>query len=265
MLTIEQQQFDLLINGEIVPANSKKYFEIVNPSTGEVFGRVADASREDVEKAIVAGRRQFDSGLWPSMSFAERGIYLKKIASLIRKYAKELADLESTGCGKTLKQSNFIDIPTAADCFEYFSNISKQLKDRENKIDAPVKSVTSFEPMGVVACIIPWNYPLIMAAWKMAPALIAGNTIVLKPSSLGCASVMKLAQIIKESGLSDGVVNIVPTTDHTVASVLVQHKDVNMISFTGGTSTGQEIMRLAAETTKKVSLELGGEIAQHCF
>ena len=259
MLSIEQQQFNLLINGKIVPAGSRKYFELTNPSTGEVFGRVADAGKEDIEKTILAGRQQFDSGVWSGMSVAERGIYLKKIAFLIRKYAKELADLESINCGKTLKQSNFIDVPTAADCFEYFSNVDAHLKDRENKTDAPVKSITAFEPIGVVACVIPWNYPLIMAAWKMAPALIAGNTIVFKPSSLGCASIMKLAQIIKDAGLPEGVVNIVATTDHEAASILFTHKDVNMISFTGGTTTGQAVMRLASGTIKKLSLELGGK------
>ncbi|MBI3618155.1 MAG: aldehyde dehydrogenase, partial [Candidatus Omnitrophica bacterium] len=133
------------------------------------------------------------------------------------------------------------------------------LQSRINPVDAPVKSVTTFEPMGVVSCIIPWNYPLIMAAWKMAPALIAGNCVVLKPSSIGGASVMRLAQLIKESGLPPGVVNIVATTDKDAARLLVTDKDVDMVSFTGGTQTGQEIMRLASQTTKKLSLELGGK------
>ena len=264
MLTIEQQQFDLLIGGEIIPASSKGYFDLTNRSTGEIFARVADAAKKDMLKAIASARKAFDSGLWPKMTLAERGIYLKRIASLIRKHAKELADLESIDCGKTLKQSTFIDIPTAADCFEYFGNLvgtgrDLSLQNRENKIDAPVKSTTVFEPMGVIGCIIPWNYPLIMAAWKMAPALIAGNTIVFKPSALGCASIMRLAHIIREAGLPDGVVNIVATTDHEAASVLIVHKDVDMISFTGGTETGQKVMRLASGTTKKLSLELGGK------
>ncbi len=256
---VDQQQFDLLINGQIVPANSRGYFDLVNPSNGEVFGRGADATKEDILKAITSARKAFDTGLWPKMSLAERGIYLKKIVSLIRKHAKELADLESTQCGKTLKQSSFIDVPATADCFEYFSNIDEQLKNRENRIEAPVNSLTAFEPIGVVGCIIPWNYPLIMAAWKMAPALIAGNAIVFKPSALGCASIMRLAQMIKEAGLPEGVVNIITTTDHGVASILIGHPDVNMISFTGGTETGQKVMRLASSTTKKLSLELGGK------
>ena len=259
MLTVEKQQFDLLVNGELVAAASGKYFELVNPSTGEVFARVADATPEDVQKAIASGRTQFDEGTWHGMSVAERGIYLKKIAALIRKHAKELADLESANIGKTLKQSSFIDVPTAADCFEYFGSLEDPLNDRINAVEAPVKSVTTFEPMGVVACIIPWNYPLIMAAWKMAPALIAGNCVVFKPSSIGCASVMRLAQLIKESGLPPGVVNIVATTDKDAARLLVTDKDVDMVSFTGGTETGREIMRLAAGTIKKLSLELGGK------
>ncbi len=259
MLTVEKQQFDLLINGEIVGSSSGKYFELVNPSTGEAFARVADATPEDVQKAIVYARQQFDQGAWRCMSVAERGIYLRKIAALIRKHAKELADLESINIGKTLKQSSFIDVPTAADCFEYFGSLEAPLKDRVNAVEAPVKSVTAFEPMGVVACIIPWNYPLIMAAWKMAPALVAGNTIIFKPSSIGCASIMRLAQLIRESGLPAGVVNIVATTDKEAARLLVTDKKVDMISFTGGTETGQEIMRLAAGTTKKLSLELGGK------
>lgn len=257
------RQFDLLVNGGLVVASSGKYFELVNPSTGEVFARVADAGLEDVHKAIASARSQFEKGDWPKLSIAERGIYLKRIAALIRKHAKELADLESINIGKTLKQSSFIDVPTAADCFEYFSDVGASrespLQSRINPVDAPVKSVTAFEPMGVVACIIPWNYPLIMAAWKMAPALLAGNSVVFKPSSVGCASVMRLAQIIKESGLPPGAVNIVATTDKEAARALVIDRDVDMVSFTGGTQTGQEIMRLASQTAKKVSLELGGK------
>jgi betaine-aldehyde dehydrogenase len=253
------QPFDLLINGEIVAASGGRYFDLVNPSTGEVFARVADATPEDMRNAIAGARSQFDKGIWCGMRAAERGIYLKKIAALIREHAKELADLESINIGKTLKQSSFIDIPTAADCFEYFGGWENPFQDRLNTVDDSVKSVTAFEPVGVVACIIPWNYPLIMAAWKMAPALLAGNTVVLKPSPVGCASVMRLAQLIRESGLPPGVVNIVATTDKDAARLLVTDKDVDMVSFTGGTETGQEIMRLAATTTKKLSLEMGGK------
>ncbi len=253
------RQFDLLINGGIVGSSSGKYFDLVNPSTGEVFARVADACPEDVKKAISDARQKFDEGTWRGMSVAERGIYLKKIAALIRKHAKELADLESVNIGKTLKQSSFIDVPTAADCFEYFGSLEALPKDRQNSVTDPVKSLTTFEPMGVVSCIIPWNYPLIMAAWKIAPALIAGNSVVFKPSSIGCASIMRLAQLVKESGLPAGILNVVTTTDKDAARLLVTDKNIDMVSFTGGTQTGQEIMRLASQTTKKLSLELGGK------
>ncbi len=259
MLTAQELSFNLLIDGKSLSSSSGKTFELINPSMGEVFARAANAGKEDIFSAVASARRAFDSGLWSKMSLAERGIYLKKIAALIRKYAKELSDLESLNCGKTLKQSSFIDIPTAADCFEYFGNIENVFKDRKNNVEAPVESITAFEPMGVVACVIPWNYPLIMAAWKMAPALAAGNTIVFKPSSLGCASVLRLAQIIKESAIPEGVVNIVTTTDHEAAKILFEDPRINMVSFTGGTQTGKEVMRIASDTMKKLSLELGGK------
>ncbi len=261
MLTTQEQQFDLFIGGKAVPSSLGKTFELINPSNGEVFARAADANENDLRAAVSAARHAFDNGPWPKMTLAERGIYLKKIAALIRKHAKELADLETLGCGKTLKQSSFIDVPTSADCFEYFGGAQRAvpLQDRNNHVDAPVESATAFEPMGVVACVIPWNYPLIMAAWKMAPALAAGNTLVFKPSSLGCASIMRLAQIIKESEIPEGVVNIVTTADHSAAKILFEHPSINMVSFTGGTETGKEVARLASATMKKLSLELGGK------
>ena len=258
-LQIETQQFDLLLDGKIIPSKSGSCFDLINPSNGRVFAQVADATSTDMQSAIAAARRAFDEGIWSGMTMHERGIYLKKIAQGIRKYAKELADLETINGGKTLKQSTFIDVPTPADCFEYFGNISGDFLKRENKIDAPVKSTTRLEPIGVVGLIIPWNYPLIMAAWKMAPALAVGNTVILKPSSTACASVMKLAQIIQETGLPAGVVNIITTKNNEVAGELVKSPKVDMISFTGGTKTGQHLMQLAAQTGKKMVMELGGK------
>ncbi|MCR4336584.1 MAG: aldehyde dehydrogenase family protein [Candidatus Omnitrophica bacterium] len=266
MLKVEQQQFDVLIDGKIRPASGERYFEAINPSTGEVLAKIADASLEDMQEAVAAARRAFDDGLWSEMSVAERGIYLRKLGALIRTHAKELADLESLNVGKTIKQSTFIDVPTTAEVFEHFANVDELLKERKNPVTSmPVESVTRFEPMGVVGAIIPWNYPLIMAAWKLAPALAAGNAVVLKPSSLGSASIMKLAELINEVGFPQGVVNIVSTKNHEAALLLVKSPDVNMISFTGGTSTGKEIMRLAADGVKKVSLELGGKSANIVF
>ena len=257
MPTITTQQYDLLIDGNLVKAS--KYFDSLNPSTGEVFAQIADASSEDVFSAIAAARRAFDSGAWSGLAIDKRGQYLTKIADLIREHAKVLAEIECADTGKTIKQTTFIDVPTAAETFDYFSKITAQLKGEVNQVNDPVLSVTEREPVGVVGCIIPWNYPLIMAAWKIAPALIAGNTVVLKPSPLASVSILKLAQLIREAGLPKGVVNIISTSQNSVAAELIKSKDVNMVSFSGGTQTGQEIMRLAASTTKKITLELGGK------
>lgn len=259
MMANTLQQLDLFINGQSVAAKNGKYFDVINPSTGEVLTRAADASLEDVQKAIYAARAQFEKGEWKKLSVAERGIYLKRIAQVVREHAKELAELETLSAGKTSKQSTFIDVPTCAEVFEYFGSISDAFKDKTNAVSSPVKSVTAFEPVGVVGAIIPWNYPLIMFAWKVAPALIAGNSIVFKPSRLACVSILRLAQLMEKIGLPQGVLNIITTSDHNAAMELVRNSEVNMISFTGGTETGKEIMSAASATTKKVSLELGGK------
>lgn len=238
---------------------SEKYFDCINPSTGEVMAQAAEATVRDIEKAVAAARRAFDDGEWAGLSIKARGQFLRKIAVLIRDNAKELADLECFSTGKTIKQTTFIDVPTAADCFEYFAGVSEALKGEQIPVGDPVLNIVSREPVGVVVCIIPWNYPLIMAAWKIAPALIAGNTVVFKPSPLGCVSIMKLAQIIEKAGLPKGVSNFVTSSSPQVSAELVKHPDVDMVSFSGGTETGQEIMRLAAGTTKKLCLELGGK------
>ena len=259
MVSVELKQYGLFIDGKIVSASSGNYFDCINPSTGEAFAKVANAQSSDMMAAIKAARVAFDKGGWSRLSMAERGGYLKKIAQQIRHHAKELADLETLNIGKTLKQSTFIDVPTAADTFEYFGNAKDFLNGHINKVTAPVDSKTIYEPRGVVACIIPWNYPLIMAAWKIAPALLAGNTVILKPSLLGSASIMRLAEIIGECGLPNGVVNIVACNNGEVSSQLVKSVDVDMVSFTGSTETGKHLMQLAADTVKKISLELGGK------
>jgi betaine-aldehyde dehydrogenase len=247
------------IDGKMTANKDEKFFDVVNPSTGEVFAKVADAGRFEMKTAIKAARNAFDSGEWSGLKPEDRGKYLVKIAELIRENAKVLAELESLSTGKTSKHTTFIDVPTCADTFEHFGGAVEMLAGHDNAVNAPVKSRTEREPFGVVACIIPWNYPLIMTAWKIAPALMAGNTVVLKPSSLASVSILKLAEIIHSSGLPQGVLNVVATTQHDVAEELVKHHFVDMVSFTGGTETGQDIMRLCAEAPKKVSLELGGK------
>ncbi|MBP9853677.1 MAG: aldehyde dehydrogenase family protein [Candidatus Omnitrophica bacterium] len=257
MKAIELRQYELFIDGKLVSA--QKYFDAINPSNGEVFAKIADASVEDMHKAIAAARRAFDHGPWKDFSFAQRGIYLKKMAKKIRDHAKELAELETLSVGKTSKHANFIDVPTAIETFEYFSDVNLEGLTRINPVDAPVKSLTKKEPLGVIGSLFAYNYPIIYSAWKLAPALMTGNCVILKPSPKACASVMRLAQLLADCDLPNGVINIVSTQDNKTAMALVSHPDVNMISFTGGNKTGQLIMQEAAKTTKKISLELGGK------
>ena len=257
-MEIKNKQFGLYINGQIQEGHD--HFDAIDPSSEEVVAKITNASKEHMFNAISAARKAFDQGPWKDFTCAQRGIYLKKIAKLIRDNAKELAKLETQDVGKTNKQSTFIDIPTAAETFDYFSDVHEQLEAHDNKVDGPVDSKTEYEPIGVIGQIIPWNYPLIMFAWKVAPALITGNTIVFKPSPLASASIMRLAELIKDNvDLPEGVLNIVSSNDIEASKAIVESADVDMVSFTGGTTTGQEIMKVAALTTKKVSLELGGK------
>jgi acyl-CoA reductase-like NAD-dependent aldehyde dehydrogenase len=238
---------------------SGKYFDAVNPSNGEVFARIADADTIDVQMAVSAARSGFDTGPWPQMSVSQRGEFLLKIASLIRENAKELADLECASSGKTIKHTTFIDVPTAAETFEYFGLLSGKLTGEIIKSSSPVFSTIEYEPMGVVVAIIPWNYPLIMTAWKLAPALLAGNCVVLKPSHAACASVVLLAKLAAQVGLPKGVLNIVTSSRPQAGQELVSSPDVDMVSFTGSTSTGEAVMALASKGVKKLTLELGGK------
>ncbi|MBI4309534.1 MAG: aldehyde dehydrogenase family protein [Candidatus Omnitrophica bacterium] len=253
------QQFDLLIEGKVSPALSGKYFDCVNPSNGEVFARLADAGAVDVEMAISAARLSFDHGRWPQLSAAERGKYLLKIGESVRAHAKELADLECRSTGKTIKHATFIDVPACAESFEYFGNAHNLLAGETVSAQAPVLSTGEREPVGVVAAIIPWNYPLIMAAWKLAPALLAGNAVVLKPSHYACVSVMALAKIIAEAGLPKGAVNIISSSRVDAGKELIASPQVDMVSFTGSTNTGESVMAAAAKGVKKLTLELGGK------
>jgi acyl-CoA reductase-like NAD-dependent aldehyde dehydrogenase len=253
------QQFDLLMEGKLSPALSGKYFDAVNPSNGEVFARIADADTIDVQMAVSAARLGFDHGRWPQMSITEHGAFLLKIAALIRENAKELADLECASTGKTIKHTTFIDVPTAAETFEHFGNLSKNLINETIKHSSPVLSIVEREPMGVVVTIIPWNYPLIMTAWKLAPALLAGNTVVLKTSPTACASVMLLAKLVAQIGLPKGVLNIIASSRAQAGAELVASLEVDMVSFTGSTKTGEAVMALASKGVKKLTLELGGK------
>jgi len=259
MTTTTVQQFDLFIEGKMSAALSGKYFDLVNPSNGEIFARVSDADTIDVQMAVSAARLGFDHGRWPQMSIPERGAYLLKLAALIRENAKELAELECLGCGKTIKHTTFIDVPTAAETFEYFGQLSENVTNETINHSAPVLSIIEREPVGVVVAIIPWNYPLIMAAWKLAPALLAGNTVVLKPSPAACASIMLLAKLASQIGLPKGVLNIIASSRPQAGEEMVGSPEVDMVSFSGSTKTGESVMALASKGVKKLTLELGGK------
>lgn len=253
------KNYNLFIDNQTRPAKEGRVFESIDPSTADAFAQMADASLDDMREAIAAARKAFDAGIWVEMGPSGRGIYLKKIAEVIRANAKELAELETRDTGKTIKQTTFIDVPTIADTFDSFSNAALLLKEEINPVKAPVKSVTVREPVGVVGMIIPWNYPLIMFGWKVAPALAAGNCVVFKPSKHASVSICRMAELIFQIGLPPGVLNIVTSSDHKVGNELAVNPDVDMLSFTGGTETGKELMCQAAGTVKKLSMELGGK------
>lgn len=261
----ETQQFDLFIEGKCVPAGSGRYFDAINPSNGEVMARLADADVSDLNNAVSAARIAFDHGKWPRMSRAERGAYLVQIGALVRTHAKELADLECLGGGKTIKHATFIDVPTSAETFEYYGTLSDHLMGESLKNSAPILSQIEREPVGVVGVIIPWNYPLIMTAWKLAPALLAGNCVVIKTSPLASASIMSLAKLIATLGLPKGVVNFITSSNSVFGCHLVSNPQVDMISFTGSTKTGENVMSTAAQGIKKLTLELGGKSANIVF
>ncbi|MCX5681454.1 MAG: aldehyde dehydrogenase family protein [Candidatus Omnitrophica bacterium] len=219
--------------------------------------KIAKAQSIDVEKAIQAAKKVFLSGTWNGLSLEDRGQYLEKIAEAIRHHAKELAEIESADTGKTIKQTTFIDVPTCADTFAYFGKIRKELEEKKLAIGAPVDSRICYEPVGVVGAIAAWNYPLIFFGWKVAPALMAGNTVVYKPSSVASLSVLHVFEIIKGI-LPAGVLNLI-TGAREAGDQLAKSADVDMLTFTGGTETGQEIMRAASSNAKKLCLELGGK------
>ncbi|MFH1692269.1 MAG: aldehyde dehydrogenase family protein [Candidatus Omnitrophota bacterium] len=251
--------YKMYINGEFCDAQDKAVLESINPATEEAFAAFPKGSESDLEKAIFSARHAYDEGEWPRMSLSERGQYLLKIAQLIRESAYEIARIETQDTGKTLKQTTFIDIPVAANAYEYFAGAGTQIKGETLHIPAPALSYTLREPIGVVGQVIPWNYPFLMAAWKIASSIILGNTVVFKPSKEASLSCLELAKILKKADLPAGVVNIVTGEGGQLGHLLASSKDVDMISFTGSTAVGRSVMMAAASNIKKVSLELGGK------
>ena len=248
-------QYDLFINGKFEKPQSKKYFATINPATEEKLSMIAEANTADVNKAVVAARTAYDK-TWKKMPPAERAKYIYRIARMIQERAREFAIIETLDGGKPIRESRDFDVPTAANHFFYYAGWADKLE-----YAFPNRRT---EPLGVAGQIIPWNFPLLMAAWKIAPALACGNTVVLKPAENTSLTALKLAEIIQEADLPPGVVNIITGAGATGAAI-VNHADINKIAFTGSTEVGKIIQRAIAGTNKKATLELGGKAANIIF
>ena len=248
----------LLINGEWV--EGKKHFDTINPATGEVLTQIAEASAADVDQAVAAARKAFDDpkGPWRKMSASERGRLIWKLADLMEQHIDELAELETLDNGKPIFESRYIDMPMAIDVMRYFAGIATKIQgDTVNTLSSAF-TYTMREPLGVVGAIVPWNFPLLLATWKLGPALACGNTVVYKPAEQTPLTALKLGELAVEAGFPPGVLNVVTGGPETGAAI-VRHKDIDKVAFTGSTSVGKEIMRSAADTLKRVTLELGGK------
>lgn len=249
------KKYNLFIDGKWVAPSSKKYFETINPATEEVLAEIAYANEKDVDLAVKAARNAY-SNVWSKMPASERAKYIYRIARLMQERAREFAVIESLDAGKTIRESRDVDVPLACNHFFYYAGWADKLE-----YAFPNRTV---ESLGVAGQIIPWNFPLLMAAWKIAPALATGNTVVLKPSETTSLTALKLAEIIEEAGLPHGVVNIVTGYGDTGAAI-VNHPDINKIAFTGSTAVGKIIQKAIAGTPKKATLELGGKSANIIF
>lgn len=253
----------MLIGGNWVEAVSGKTFESYDPSTGEVLARVAEGAAEDIDLAVKAARAAFEKGAWPKMSPAQRGKLLWKLADLVEHHNEELAQLETLDNGKPIMTSRKGDIPAVAAMFRHYAGWADKISGNTLPLSAPEPdrffAYTRREPVGVVGQIIPWNYPLVMASWKLAPALAAGCTVVLKPAEQTPLTALRLGELILDAGFPAGVVNVVPGFGESAGAALAAHPDVDKIAFTGSTEVGRLIAQAATGNLKKVSLELGGK------
>lgn len=255
----------LLIDGKWVAAASEQTFEVKNPANGATVARAAEGDKADIDAAVRAARRAFESGPWPAMTPSERGKLVWRIGDLIAKYNDELAELESLDNGKPMAVARVADVPLAADIFQYMAGWTTKIEGKTIPLSVlytpgvQYHSYTRPEPIGVVGQIIPWNFPLLMAAWKLAPALALGCTVVLKVAEETPLSALRLGEILQEAGLPPGVVNIVTGFGETAGAALAAHPGVDKVAFTGSTEVGRLIVQAAARDLKHVSLELGGK------
>lgn len=254
----------LFIDGEFRLPAGGGLLETHNPATGELLGRVAEGREEDVDAAVESARNALDQS-WKSMRPADRGRILRRMADLIRERADRIAQLDCSDAGRLLRQARSGDVVRAAEMFEFYAGLADKIQGSTYRPDADSLAFSLREPFGVVGAIIPWNAPIVSAAGKVAPALACGNTVILKPAELAPLSSLELAAIATEADLPPGVLNVVPGYGQVAGTALVRHPGVDKISFTGGTATGQHILREAADTIKSVSLELGGKAPHIVF
>jgi aldehyde dehydrogenase (NAD+) len=252
------QTWDLVINGERRPASDAAMLDVVNPATEEVIAQVPSATAADVDAAVQAARAALD-GPWARTSARDRGRALWRLGELLIARADEIAHLETLHNGKPIFESRQIEIPAAAECFQYYAGWADKVHGETVPIKGNYLAYTLREPIGVVAAIVPWNFPLLLASWKVAPALACGNTVVLKPASQTPLTALSLGQLALEAGIPPGVLNVITGPGAQVGGALVAHPGVDKIAFTGDTATGREIMRGSADTLKRITLELGGK------
>src|SRR5579864_1270319 len=248
----------LLIDGQWV--NGSKKFDTINPATGEVITQIAEAQASDVDRAVSATRRAFEdrSGPWRKLSASERGRFLWKLSDLVEKNVDELAELETVDNGKPIFESRYVDMPMVVDVLRYYAGLATKIQGETVNTFETAFTYTLREPVGVVGLIVPWNFPLLLASWKVGPALACGNTLVLKPAEQTPLSTLKFGELVVEAGFPAGVVNIL-TGGPATGKAIVAHPGIDKIAFTGSTVVGKEIMRGAADTLKRVTLELGGK------
>lgn len=257
---VDIRQTGILIDGHFRSSVSGRTFETINPTTGEVICHVAEGEKADIDLAVKSSRRAFDAGPWRRMNARERGRILYKLADLMERHADELAALETLDNGKPYADARNIDLPLSIDCYRYYAGWADKIEGKTIPVNGNFLCYTRHEPVGVCGQIIPWNFPLLMQAWKLGPALAAGCTVILKPAEQTPLSALRVGELLMEAGLPEGVVNIVPGFGETAGAALAEHMDVDKIAFTGSTEVGKLVMQAAARSNlKRVTLELGGK------
>ncbi len=255
---------NLLIDGKRIPALSGHTAKVFNPATGDILADVADAGAEDIDSAVQRAHRAFTAGPWRNLNSRERTRLLLNLAQLIRENVEELANLETRNVGKPIREARD-EVNLAADCFEYYAGAINKVGGQTIPVAAPGVSMTFREPIGVCGLILPWNFPIVIASWKIAPALAMANTVVVKPAEQTPLTVLRLGELALAAGIPAGVLNVVPGRGEVAGEALVKHPVVRKISFTGSTEVGRKVMKLAADDIKRVTLELGGKSANIIF